>query len=259
MSNTPATPAIGVVAGVGPFAGLDLLRKLFAQTAAVADQDHLPVIAWFDAAAIPDRTAFLRGETAVNPGHAIGEQLLALHAAGAGVAGIPCNTAHAPAILDAALGRLAACACPLRVIHLIDAVAAALTRRSPAWRCVGLLATTGAVEAGVYQDRLQPLGVRVVTPTPAQQADWVQTAVYDPVDGIKATGCGSPRVVANLTAAAVALRVQGAQAVILGCTELPLAVPAGELAGLPTVDPALMLARALIAAVAPQRLRPAPD
>jgi aspartate racemase len=49
--------------------------------------------------------------------------------------------------------------------------------------------------------------------------------------------------------------VAGAEAVVLGCTELPLAVPEAELDGLPIVDPTRILARALIRAVTPARLR----
>ena len=49
---------------------------------------------------------------------------------------------------------------------------------------------------------------------------------------------------------------QGAEVVILGCTELPIAVPEATYKGIPLIDPGLFMARALIQAVAPDRLMP---
>ena len=58
---------IGIVGGVGPYAGLDLQQKILEQTKATADQDHLGIISWSEPGIIPDRTAFLLGETPLNP------------------------------------------------------------------------------------------------------------------------------------------------------------------------------------------------
>jgi aspartate racemase len=52
---------IGIVGGVGPYAGLDLLRKVYDNTVAGKDQDHLDVVMISVPAAIPDRTAYLLG------------------------------------------------------------------------------------------------------------------------------------------------------------------------------------------------------
>jgi aspartate racemase len=51
--------AIGIVGGVGPYAGLDLNRKIFDNTVAKTDQEHLQVILFSFSADIPDRTKFL--------------------------------------------------------------------------------------------------------------------------------------------------------------------------------------------------------
>ncbi len=51
------------------------------------------------------------------------------------------------------------------------------------------------------------------------------------------------------------LAARGAEAVILGCTELPLAVPEAMHAGVPLVNSTRALARALIAATHPAKLR----
>ena len=67
------TQRIGVVGGVGPYAGLDLVRKLFDHTRADCDQGHLPVMLLSFPDRIADRPAFLLRGAAVNPGEAIGE------------------------------------------------------------------------------------------------------------------------------------------------------------------------------------------
>ena len=54
----------------------------------------------------------------------------------------------------------------------------------------------------------------------------------------------------------MALQAAGAEAVVLGCTELPVAFPEGEYDGLPLIDPTWVLARALIREVAPGQLQP---
>jgi len=48
----------------------------------------------------------------------------------------------------------------------------------------------------------------------------------------------------------------GAEAIILGCTELPLAVPESVYRGIPLIDPGIMMARALIREFRPDRLAP---
>ena len=60
-------PIIGVIGGMGPYAGLDLVRKIFDQTQAALDQEYLPVALLSYAHRIEDRSAFLFGEAPENP------------------------------------------------------------------------------------------------------------------------------------------------------------------------------------------------
>ena len=91
--------------GAGPYAGLDLAQKILQQTRAKIDQDYLPTISISTPADIADRTRFLLGQTTKNPAHAIFRNLTELAELGATVVGIPCNTAHAPAIRDVFHGK----------------------------------------------------------------------------------------------------------------------------------------------------------
>ncbi len=261
LSSADDRPAvIGIVGGVGPFAGLDLQRKILEQTVAARDQDHLPVIAVSWPARIADRTEFLLGQERVNPAQAIVEQLRLLAGAGATLAAIPCNTAHAPAIFDVVVDRLTGRGAdferPPRLLNMIDETAAHLADRFPTLRTVGVLSTTGTWRTRLYPAALEPRGFRVVVPDETLQLETVHPAIYDPTRGIKATGAPSAWARAGLTRAIAALRDQGAEAIILGCTELPLAFPQRSLDSLPLVDPTLALARALIGAADPERLKP---
>ena len=104
MSNDDAK--IGIVGGAGPYAGLDLAQKILQQTRAENDQDYLPTLLISTPDQIQDRTRFLLGQSKQNPAHAISRNLRDLKTLGATVAGIPCNTAHAPAIRDVFLEKM---------------------------------------------------------------------------------------------------------------------------------------------------------
>ena len=64
---------IGVVGGLGPFAGVDLVRKIIKWTRASQDQDHLPVMLHSFPGWVPDRSTFLLGKASKNPGEVIGD------------------------------------------------------------------------------------------------------------------------------------------------------------------------------------------
>lgn len=256
VDRRPSPGAIGIVGGVGPYAGLDLQRKLLDQTIAGRDQDHLPVIAVSWPGPIADRTEFLLGRVADNPAYPMLEQLRLLAAAGATVAGIPCNTAHAPAIFDVIRAGVDEFERPLRLLHMIEETAAHLAERYPMLKTVGVLSTTGTWRTRLYPGLLEPRGYHVIAPDEAAQVELIHPAIYDPAYGIKATGTATARARADLETGITGLRARGAEAIVLGCTELPLAFARHTFAGLPLIDPALVLARALIRAFDPARLRP---
>ncbi len=244
---------IGIVGGVGPLAGLDLQAKIVAQTMAGRDQDHLPVFSISWPGPIADRTEYLLGRAA-NPAPAIVAQLRLLAEMGATVAGIPCNTAHAPAIFDLIRAGVAGFAQPLRLLHMIEETAAHLQACYPSLRTVGVLSTTGTWQTRLYPALLEPRGLRVVVPDEALQAT-IHAAIYAPTYGIKSAGRVTKQARAELARGAAVLRSRGAEAIILGCTEMPLAFDRANPGGTPLIDPTLVLARALIGAVAPRRLQ----
>lgn len=248
--------AIGVLGGLGPYAGLDLVRTLFDETVADRDQEHLPVVLLSYPGRIPDRSAWIADPSAPNPVPAMTEVLRRLYDAGCAVAGIPCNTAHAPVLFDQLVATLEAEGRALRLVHIVDAIVGMVRERVPGARTVGVLATDSSIANRLHEIGLEAAGLEAVVPDAATQAR-VQASIFDRAWGLKAQS-HPPTAQARevLIKAAAHLRAAGADAIVLGCTELPLAVPEPEWEGLPLINSTRALGRALIRASHPHKLRP---
>lgn len=246
---------IGIVSGAGPLAGLDVARKIIEETIAQTDQEHLPVLLFSIPAEIPDRSAFLLGHDDRNPGGPIGQLFLRLDQAGAQVAAIACNTAHAEPIFAEVRHSLGAAGSKLKVLHLVEETVAELIGRYPQGTKVGVLATDGTRRMALYKKPLEASGFVVVEPDDSEQ-QLIQAAIYDRQYGIKAQS--SPvraEAVSSLEQGMDGLIARGAEVLLLGCTELPLAVTERSRQGRPIVDPNRILARKLIASASPSKLK----
>lgn len=247
---------IGIVGGVGPYAGLDLAKKIFDQTIACKDAEHLPVILISEPSEIPERTEFLLGRQPVNPAYALLERLRRLEEAGAEVAGIPCNTSHSTKIMGVLREEAAKLGLKIKLLDMAQELALHCESLGEAGRRPGVLATLGTCKAGVYQDAFKARAVACLLPSEETMRS-VHEAIYDPGFGIKAaSNPPTKRARETILAAIEELAKHGASAVALCCTELPLAVPESFASGLPLVDSTLILARALVRESAPERLRP---
>jgi aspartate racemase len=224
---------LGVLGGMGPMATVDFMAKVVRNTPASCDQDHVPMVVC-SAANIPDRNAALRGEGA-DPLPAMAEVLRRLEAAGATCIAIPCNTAH---LWHAALQA----GTPLPILHIAEAVTDALAARPG--DTVGVLATTSTVTGGLYQERLARRGLSCRVPDAAGQAEVMRA--------IRLVKAGrTPEAAAILRGQAEALVAAGCHAVVMACTEIPVALAAveGDLRAR-LVDATEALARACIQACA---------
>jgi aspartate racemase len=248
---------IGIVGGVGPYAGWDLFRKVLDNTLAESDQEHLDVVLLSVPSAIMDRTEYLLGRSGINPAFAIAEVLVRLEAAGACVAGIPCNTAHAPEIFSLIQERISKRNSRIKVLHLINETVSYIGTSHPGLTRIGVLSTTGTYRSGIYLDTLEKSGYRVILPTAEMQERLIHPAVYDPEFGIKTrSNPVHPRARESLLSGISYLKEHGAEAVIMGCTEIPMAISGEETGQMVAIDPADILARALIRTWDPDKLKP---
>ncbi|MDP2792167.1 MAG: amino acid racemase [Rectinemataceae bacterium] len=224
---------IGILGGMGPEATSDFFAKLLSFDKASRDQDHVHVIVECDPT-IPDRTAFILGK-GPDPLPALLASARRLEAAGAQVVGIPCMTAHN------FLPRLRRVS-NLNFISALEAMNATMRATWPEVRSLGILATAGTKTARLYETYLP--GYTIIWPDEEEQMALVMEAIYGK-EGIKAGNRGEyPRSL--LVKAAASLAKKGADAIVAGCTEVPLAL-SQEALDLPLVDPMIILAKALIA------------
>ncbi len=254
---------IGIAGGVGPYAGLALNRRIFDNTLTDGtDQDHLEVVLHSSGPLVPDRTAWLLGGKGRNPAGGLFESLRALAGAGATVAAIACNTAHSERILVPLKDMLHKAGVEIELVDMIEqtgifiAQAFAGAKEHPVK--IGLLSTAGTLATGVY-DRLESGrfgNVKLLRPE-QEVAEMVHRAIYDPHWGIKArSNPVSERAARDCGCAVEHLAGRGACAVVLGCTELPLALPGRTACAVALIDPGEIVARALISRVSPEKLKP---
>lgn len=235
---------IGIVGGVGTFAGIDLYRKIYQNTDARTDQDHLPVVLISVPEKVSDRTMFLQGEVEENPGIAIAGIIKTLAAAGAEVVGIPCNTAHTPVIFNEILERIPR---NIKLLNMIEEVGRHISTEYPEIRMAGILGTNGTYLSKVYTDILSAFNIKAIYPEESMQKSLVHPAIYDMSYGIKAfSDPVTDRSRNDLLEVASSLVRQGSEAIVLGCTEIPLAITETKIEQSIVIDSVAILAQALI-------------
>jgi aspartate racemase len=155
-------------------------------------------------------------------GRLLAEQARGLQAAGADLLLICSNTMHLVADQVQA-------AVTIPLLHVVDVTAAAALRGG--YRTVGLLGTAFTMQQPFYRDRLAGHGLQVLVPAPAEQAE-VHRIIYTEL----VRGHTTEPSRQMFRSAIESLVRAGAQAIVLGCTELELllAAPDSSVPLLPT-------------------------
>lgn len=219
---------LGVLGGMGPLATVDFLVKFAKCRDFARDQDHPPLIVYSNPAT-PDRSAAITG-VGPSPLPDLLEGIAFLERNGADAIVIPCNTAHF--WLDD-MRRAAR----VPILSILHAAAAAVASAPSSPRTIGVLGTEGMLKSGLYQNVLLESGYAVVVPRDEDLEHFVEPA-------IRAVKAGSFSL-ANTLAAKAASQVvaDGAEAIVLGCTELPIAFDGAKLdQEWPVIDSSLALA-----------------
>ncbi len=196
---------LGVIGGLGPMATAYFLQLLTQMSDAKSDQEHMEILL-HSKPQIPDRTRFILGQSGENPLPQMVEIGVDLKSQGAEAIAIPCVTAHYfQKNLEDAIG-----------IPILNAVEeTVLCLKEAGISRAGVLATDGTIESGLFQPAFAGEGISAMLPDRAgQQA--VMQIIYQ---NVKA---GQPVDSAAFWRVAEGLFGQGAQAVLLACTELSL-------------------------------------
>lgn len=238
---------IGIIGGCGPYAGVSVMKKVLDQTAAKKDQEHLPLLLSSIPESISDRTAFILGHTEQNPGLEIAELIMQLESIGACIIGVACNTFHVPVIFDKTIEILRKHKSHVKIVHMVNETVNYLKTQFPFIRKVGIFATNGAYQTGLYDQILLQNSYEVVRPPFRMQEYYIHDCVYNEVFGIKASSDSiADEVRTRIDRMISFYREEGVQAIILGCTEFSLAFQQDSVDGIKIIDSSKVLAASLI-------------
>ena len=127
---------------------------------------------------------------------------------------------------------------PLPWLHIAEVVAAQAVERG--FRRLGLTGTRWLVEGEVYPQKLAARGLGYVRPNPAEREEINRIIMDELVYGVF-----KPEAVAYFQRVIERIKNEGCDAVVLGCTEIPLIVNDSN-SPLPTLDSTRLLARAAL-------------
>lgn len=203
--NQTSKQTLGVIGGLGPIATAHFVELVTCMTDVKTDQQHLDMIV-YSFPSIPDRTAYILDNSRDNPLPQmlrIGQSL-----AGLGVSriAIPCVTAHY--FLEQLESGI-----PVPLINGVRETARHLKEHGV--EKAGIMATEGTIRSGIFSRELESQGITPVVPS-QQMQDYVTGLIFE---NIKA---GTPPDMARFEAVRQELCGAGAQAIILGCTELSM-------------------------------------
>jgi aspartate racemase len=127
---------------------------------------------------------------------------------------------------------------PLKWLHIAEVVAAQAAGRQ--FKRLGLTGTRYLVDSEVYPDKLKARKLEYVRPNPEEREELNRIIMDELVYGVF-----KPGAVAAFQRVMERMRDQGCDAVVLGCTEIPLIMNDAN-SPLPTLDSTRLLARAAL-------------
>lgn len=215
---------IGILGGMGPEATAYFFELIIKSTASSSDQDHIPILIWNNPHIRPRTPAILgKGPT---PRAQLLEGMKILKRGGADFVVMPCVTAHYFLPRTAAESKIP-------VVNLIEESLRHVRKDFPGLKKTGLIASTGTVESRLFHDTYAQKGIEVITPN-AKEQDRVMEAIFGE-RGIKAGWtAGPPRT--QILGIARKLIARGAEAIIAGCTEIPLVLKSKDIP-VPLIEP----------------------
>jgi len=220
---------IGILGGMGPEATIYLFRLIVQLTKVEKDQDHIPIII-FNNPKIPDRTmAIVSG--APSPLPLLIDSAKSLEKAGADFILMPCVTAHY--FYKEIVKHIT-----LPFLHLLEESVEYVKQELGNVKRIGLLATDGTVQTGLFQDLFNKNAIEIVTPGKEDQ-NLIMKALYGK-KGVKAGYKEPPRrMILQVLQKLIRGKVGG---VIAGCTEIPLVLNQSDME-IPFINPLKIIAQ----------------
>lgn len=217
---------VGIIGGMGPLATVDLMKKIISFTRAKEDQDHIHIIA-DNYPQIPDRTAAIVGN-GIAPTSFMIESAQRLENAGADILVIACNTAH---FFYEAVQQ----AVHIPILHMPFETVCFLKEQTI--KKVGLLATDGTIMTNLYQSSCLQYNIDIELPDKQ-----LQKLVMEGIYAIKSGRLEKGQL--YLSTVAETLEERHVDAIIAGCTEVPIVLQSSE--KIQIIDPTEIAARKIV-------------
>jgi len=231
MTLKASDRTVGILGGMGSESTAYFFLKVIKSTPARNDQGHLRIIV-DNNHNIPDRTQAILG-LGESPVYEAQKTIRNLENAGAQIIAIPCNTMH---YFYSELQN----STKIPILNMISETASYISNVFPYIKKIGLLATTGTLETRLYHKAINE--IEVLTPDEELQKK-VMNSIYGE-QGIKA-GYTSGSSRDEILEVIELLIEQGAEAIILGCSELSLLSIEDEVS-VPLIHPSQVLADVVI-------------
>jgi len=218
---------IGILGGMGPEATLDLFYKIIKLSLAEKDQDHFRIII-DNNPKIPDRTDAILG-TGKDPLPELIMTAQNLEKAGANFIIMPCNTAHY--FISGIQQNV-----NIPILNMIKESANYVKNIYPSFKKAVLFASKGTYKTKLYNSFFNAKNIEILIPTPPEQ-DKIMDLIYMVKSGIL-----SEEMKSQIMKISEEQIKKGAQAIIAGCTEIPLILK-NEDVKIPVIDPTNILAK----------------
>jgi aspartate racemase len=223
---------IGILGGMGPEATVYLFNMIIELTRAENDQQHITTIV-YNNPSTPDRTSAIFGQ-GPSPLADLMEGASILERAGADFILMPCVTAHY--FHNDIVKHIS-----IPFIHLLEETLQYIQSHLPKLKKIGLIATSGTIQSGLFQSLFEREGLQIVVPSVEGQKLFM-TAVYGK-KGVKSGFKKEPKE--KLLALLSELQHQEVDAIIAGCTEIPLVLNQSDM-DIPFINPLRLMAETAI-------------
>ncbi|MDQ0063902.1 aspartate/glutamate racemase family protein [Paenibacillus harenae] len=198
--------SLGVIGGMGPKATSVFFDKVIEHTAAERDQEHINMII-LNHTSLPDRTSVILGGRGELFLEAIAKDLKLLELAGVSNIAIPCNTSH---YFYDEMQQMTS----VPIINMVDETLKDIHAKFGDNSKIGILATTGTINSGVYKTVCESYNMKLHEPNEATQ-ELVMDIIYNQV---KSNLEVDPAVLEGIINDLV--YKEGCNCVIIACTEL---------------------------------------
>ncbi len=219
---------LGIMGGIGPMSSVYFYKLITEKTLANSDNEHIDIIL-SSKSSTPDRTAYILGESDLNPLPVMIEEAKKLRKYGADLIAIACNTAHY--FYEKIQNEV-----DIPVLNIGEICVKNLYRQGV--KSLGVMATTGTIEGKIYQNNCSKIGMDCIIPNDDEQ-EKIMEIIY------KYIKAGKEPPLEEFFRIANSLKEKGAEVIALACTELSLIKESGKLDNT-FVDPLEILAETSI-------------